>query len=180
MQKSLHFGAETSFLRHFQLIFRPCTHVRSLLALRRSLLLGASYDFPKNYDFSERYIAIYINKKGLKVRQALSSTKILERYFFERKAEDNKIISEMHVLVAFFGILIVLLKCYNLSILELYFAIKSSKPTFHFPEWAFFFLTLSKFRRVVTKTSLPELPPSLCLLLNQQLIIFLSCQNDSM
>lgn len=120
------------------MIFRSSTYLKLLQALRRSLSFGIRYVCPKNYDFSERYIAIYINKKGLKVRQALSSTKILERYFFERKAEDNKIISEMHVLVAFFGILIVLLKCYNLSILELYFAIKSSKPTFHFPEWAFF------------------------------------------
>ena len=61
--------------------------------------------------------------------------------FFERKVENNKIITEMHVFLAFFGILVLLLKCYNLSILELYFAIKSTKPT-HFPVGFFCFCGL--------------------------------------
>lgn len=48
MQKSLHFSAERTILSTFQLFFRPSTHLKSLQALGRSLLLGISYDFPKN------------------------------------------------------------------------------------------------------------------------------------
>lgn len=53
MQNFRIFGAERTILRHFQLIFRPSTHVKSLQTLGRSLLFGISYVCPKNYDFSE-------------------------------------------------------------------------------------------------------------------------------
>jgi hypothetical protein len=48
MQKKRIFGAERAILRRFQLLLCTIYRLKSLQALRRSLLFGVSYDFPKN------------------------------------------------------------------------------------------------------------------------------------
>lgn len=129
MQNFRIFGAETAILSIFQLIFRPSTHLKDLQALRRSLLLGVSYDFPKNYDFSDRSVSIYTYKKACR-NTSLAPDQDFRRLFFERKVRSNKIISNLAILSSFlfvfFDILILLLIPF--SILE---CIKS-KPA-HFP-----------------------------------------------
>ena len=54
MQKLRLFGAETSILSTFQLFLCTIYRLKSLQALRLSLLLGIRYDFQENNDFSER------------------------------------------------------------------------------------------------------------------------------
>lgn len=58
MQKKRIFGAERSILSAFQLFLRTIYRLKLLQALRLSLLFGVSYDFPKNYDFSEKKISL--------------------------------------------------------------------------------------------------------------------------
>lgn len=129
MQKSLHFGAERAILRRFQALLRTIYRLKSLGALRRSLLLGERYVCPKNYDFSDRSVSIYTYKKACR-NTSLAPDQDFRRLFFERKVRSNKIISNLAILSSFlfvfFDILILLLIPF--SILE---CIKS-KPA-HFP-----------------------------------------------
>lgn len=94
MQILCFFGAETSILSVFRFFFRPCTHLKSLEALRWRAIFGVSYVCPKNYDFSERYIAIYIYKKACR-NTSLVLDQDFRTVFFEREVENNKIITDI-------------------------------------------------------------------------------------
>ena len=58
MQKLRLFGAERAILSTSQLFLRTIYRLKSLQALRRRAIFGVSYDFPKNYDFSEKKISL--------------------------------------------------------------------------------------------------------------------------
>ena len=78
MQKSRIFGAERVILRHFQLIFRPYTYLKSLQVLSLSLLFGVRCVFPKNYDFSENCsIKSFITEFTAMVRLKTNKTTVL-------------------------------------------------------------------------------------------------------
>ena len=78
MQKSRIFGAERAILRHFQLIFRPSTYLKSLQALSLSLLFGIRCVCPKNYDFSESCsIKSFITEFTAMVRLKMNKTTVL-------------------------------------------------------------------------------------------------------
>ena len=78
MQKSLHFGAERAILRRFQALLRTIYRLKSLGALRRSLLLGERYVCPKNYDFSDKCsIKSFITEFTAMVRLKTNKTTVL-------------------------------------------------------------------------------------------------------
>ena len=80
MQKKRIFGAERAILRRFQLLLCTIYRLKSLQPLRRSLLFGVSYDFPKNYDFSE---SCYENLTSRTSTISLFSAQSATDYLFE-------------------------------------------------------------------------------------------------
>ena len=72
-----------------QLFLRTIYRLKLLQALRRRAIFGVSYDFPKNYDFSDRSTSIYTYKKACISTSFALGQDFFEQSIFERRAESN-------------------------------------------------------------------------------------------